>query len=211
MVLRVKNPYYTLSNNKRRNNKKMINVDFVKLKDAYNNIKKDQKLTQADLSKRCGWSKNAFGMFLNEKTPLNEKNLIKICNALEISAADVCENLAYGLKQLTYKYKISGLETPYKEVNTVSEADLRILIYGDIEKKIMWDGKPWVIPVGVHYICTELEKNERLQASKQKMVIVRKGKNKFEVVEACQAIKLDCDYRFYLIGLAFPKFAPNKD
>lgn len=211
MVLLVKNPYYTLFNQGRVDNKKMINIDFVKLKDAYKNIKKEQKLTQADLSKRCGWSKNAFGMFLNEKTPLNEKNLIKICNALEISAADVCENLAYGLKQLTYKYKISGLHTEYKEITTVSEADLRILIYGDVEKKIMWDGEPWVIPVGVHYICIELEKNERLQASKQKMVIVQKGKKKFEVVEACKAIKLDCDYRFYLIGLAFPKFAPNKD
>jgi len=159
VVLLVKNPYYTLFNQGRVDNKKMINIDFVKLKDAYKNIKKEQKLTQADLSKRCGWSKNAFGMFLNEKTPLNEKNLIK----------------------------------------------------GKVKKKIMWDGEPWVIPVGVHYICIELEKNERLQASKQKMVIVQKGKKKFEVVEACKAIKLDCDYRFYLIGLAFPKFAPNKD
>jgi len=143
---------------------------------------------------------------LNQKTPLNEKNLIKICNALEISAADVCSNLSYGLKRLTYKYKISGLETEYKEITTVSEADLRILIYADIPLTITMNDRPWVIPTGVHYVCLELEKTEKLQATKRKMVVVRKGQKKFEVLEAQDVIKLDCDYRFYFIGLLFPKF-----
>lgn len=109
---------------KKRELTEMERAECAKLKEIFNNKKKELGITQAGLAERFEMTQPAVGHYLNGTNALNAQIASQFAEALQVSIADFSERLAKEIEQLAAPLK--RLEDGQGEMNKDELKELRI-------------------------------------------------------------------------------------